>query len=492
MRKKKGVFMKRKLLSALATMLTGTGAVLGQANAPPQSSAIPVQPPAQTEILNQPPSKLKPIPQAPASATPGAIVGPNASPPSLFPGTGVPLFADPATYGDDTPVDGIAGDPTHEKHPGLFGCAWASFDYLLWWTKSAPNPVPLVTTNPGAGSAFLGAPGTSVAFGGSEFDFGATSGARMTFGVCEPTQTVGLEVTALYLAASPSRFSGVSTPSGSPLFGRPYQDAVSGLQDALLVSFPGAFAGGINVSASSTLWGIEMNLLRHSITSNWEGDGPLAGCQWHTDWLMGMRYLSLREDLLIEQQTQILANGVGVYQGLPIAAPNSIAVTDRFDAANQFFGGQVGMQNELTKGKCYIGLLTKVALGSTYEVTNVNGKTSLVTPAAGVVGSTPGGLLALPTNIGLQSRSRFTYVPEVDLNFGYEVTTHLRVYLGYSFLYWSSVIRPGDQLSTTVNKSQLPTSTSFGPLFGPAQPAPKFVETDFWAHGLNCGFAVRY
>src|SRR5262245_9985124 len=50
---------------------------------------------------------------------------------------------------------------------------WVSAEYLLWWIKDGPFPVPLATTGsatdptPGA----LGQPGTTVLFGGSNVDF---------------------------------------------------------------------------------------------------------------------------------------------------------------------------------------------------------------------------------------------------------------------------------------------------------------------------------
>ena len=47
-------------------------------------------------------------------------------------------------------------------------------EYLLWWTKDAPNQVPLVT------KGFVGNPGTEVLLGGTDVDFGARHGARLT------------------------------------------------------------------------------------------------------------------------------------------------------------------------------------------------------------------------------------------------------------------------------------------------------------------------
>jgi len=55
-------------------------------------------------------------------------------------------------------------------------------------------------------------------------------------------------------------------------------------------------------------------------------------------------------------------------------------------------------------------------------------------------------------------------------------------------IYWSSVVRPGDQVDPVVNFSQL----FGGPLVGPAQPLPQFNRTDFFAHGLSFGLEFRY
>jgi flagellar motor protein MotB len=82
----------------------------------------------------------------------------------------------------------------------------------------------------------------------------------------------------------------------------------------------------------------------------------------------------------------------------------------------------------------------KVALGSTIEQLSVNGGTF------SSYGSAPGAYLAQPTNMGLFSRSQFAVVPELNLNFGVRLNPWTSIVVGYSFLYVSSVARPGDQI----------------------------------------------
>ena len=59
-------------------------------------------------------------------------------------------------------------------------------------------------------------------------------------------------------------------------------------------------------------------------------------------------------------------------------------------------------------------------------------------------------MFAQPTNIGHYSRNVFAVVPEVGLSVGFEVTAWLRLSLGYNFLYWSDVVRPGEQIDRVI------------------------------------------
>jgi hypothetical protein len=68
----------------------------------------------------------------------------------------------------------------------------------------------------------------------------------------------------------------------------------------------------------------------------------------------------------------------------------------------------------------------------------------------------------------------------------------VRVFTGYNCMYWSRVVRPGNQIDTTVNLTQVPIHPSFGPLVGPAQPTVPLTQTDFWAQGIQFGLELRY
>ena len=149
---------------------------------------------------------------------------------------------------------------------------------------------------------------------------------------------------------------------------------------------------------------------------------------------------------------------------------------------------------EYRRNRWTVDLRTSVALGTTHERLRVEGDQIRTLP-----GQPPlvlaGGLLALNSNSGRFTRDQFAVVPEVGLNVGYQVTDHLRLFAGYNFLYWSRVIRPGDQIDPVLDINRIPRFVPPGVVVPPApevRPAVLFRETDFWAQGLLAGVQFNY
>ena len=66
---------------------------------------------------------------------------------------------------------------------------------------------------------------------------------------------------------------------------------------------------------------------------------------------------------------------------------------------------------------------------------------------------------------------------------------------GYNFMYWSNVVRPGDQIDRNINPNLAPVFGGTAGGVGAAAPARLNRETDFWAHGReprNGGDVVSY
>lgn len=346
---------------------------------------------------------------------------------------------------------------------------WVGADFLLWWVKDAPIPVPLVTTgdpnNPNSGT--LGFPDTRVLYGAHDQGFGVNAGLRLNIGGwLDEAREWGVQASAFFLQQQSARFSGRSDSTGNPAFSVPFYDVANGGENSFIVSDPlTPDIGTIVVRNRTQLWGTEVDglvcLLR---VPSWEINGVL-----------GFRYLGLREQLTLTRDLSVPSAGVVDNQRF-----------DSFRTHNDFYGGQLGLQGSWRYRRFSVDLAGHVALGSMEEYVNISGSNTIATTTGTTV--FPGGIFTQPTNIGCQHQSRFAVVPDVQLKVGYALTQHLRATVGYDFLYVSSVVRPGDQIDRVVNTTQLGGAA----LGGVARPMPLFNTTDFYAHGLNLGLEYRY
>src|SRR5205807_2283125 len=129
-------------------------------------------------------------------------------------------------------------------------------------------------------------------------------------------------------------------------------------------------------------------------------------------------------------------------------------------------------------------LNTKVALGGVRQSAVLTGATRAAF-AGTTLETLPGGLLTLG-RVGSYHRDRFAWSPQVGVNVGYNFTDHIRGFVGYDFLYLSSVVRAGDQVDARVNPNLIVGGG------GAANPPFAFHGTDFWAQGVSFGLEFRY
>ena len=100
--------------------------------------------------------------------------------------------------------------------------------------------------------------------------------------------------------------------------------------------------------------------------------------------------------------------------------------------------------------------MIKMAVGNTRQTVRIIGQTTINDPNDPPVQTLPGGLLTQTSNIGMYKQNQFSVVPELNLDLGYQLTDHLKATFGYTFIYWSNVVRAGDQISRDVNPNLLP------------------------------------
>jgi len=342
-------------------------------------------------------------------------------------------------------------------------------EYLLWWTKNSPTPVPLVTDD------VLG-PGTQVFLGGDDVDLGHRNGARFTVGYwLTADRAWGVEASGFFLSTAGERqtVSSSGAPGSRDLF-IPFVDPTLPGENVTNLSLAGVFAGSATETLRSRLWGVELN-----------GVKPLAGQgPWRLDLLGGFRYLRLSEDYTFRTSS-------------PDIPPGTVTVfttRDSFDTANSFYGAQLGVRGRYDIGPFTAGAGLKLALGVMRQSADIAGSLTTNQFTIPTEVTFPGGYFAQPTNIGSYGRKVFAVVPEATFNVEYRLTSWASIVAGYTFLYMSNVARPGEQIDRTVNPTQSP---SFGgpipaTLTGAARPRFKVEGSDFWAQGLNVGLALRF
>lgn len=363
---------------------------------------------------------------------------------------------------------------------------WFSADYLFWWVQKGPLDTPLVTTGPSS-DPFAGAldqPNTRVLFGGDGLEFGQVNGMRLSGGIWLDRLRVGVEASWVLLEKSTTGFSLASDPQGNPFIARPFVNALTGNENVYFdaISFVGAITGGIDIAASTRFFAWDTNLVIPAVVQP----------SWRGTMLLGFRQMGLGESLEIRDRfTSAVPGGGAIFQLLPVDPPSFASTFDRFKASNSFYGPQIGGRFSWQAGRFSVNVLSKLAMGVSQQIVTIDGASFLVTPGAPTV-AVPGGILAQTTNIGRYYRDEFAVVPEVGLNLGVRITDRLKAQVGYTFLYWSRVARPGDQIDRAINVNLVPTDPAFGTPGGPARPAFSFHETDFWAQGLNFGFEFSF
>lgn len=394
-----------------------------------------------------------------------------------------PSASDACTQGptSEAPANCLA----HESR--LFG----GVEYLLWWVKGAPLSAPLVSTGPAANDeGFLvnsdttilyGAPFAPAKGGNDTQNFGGLSGSRLTLGyLLDEDRHLAAEARVFMLESGSAGFEaqGNSTALGSsgiriPVFNTvPYTPGsatdLTVSENGLPVAIPGIIAGKVVIANSLRLWGTDATALFKVYQSS----------QWELNALAGFSYLDLSEGFGL---TDSLVGLSGPFAG------QSGTVSDHFGISNQFYGAAVGLRGRASWGPVSVSLTGRVALGSSHEVLNISGAFQAVNFTAS---SGPQGIFAQPSNSGSRSSNVFAVVPEVEVKLGFDLTPAVRLTLGYDFLYYSSVVRPGDQIDRNLPKGQV--FEQGGSSVSATSPSALFNKTGFVVQGLSAGVRLRF
>jgi hypothetical protein len=351
---------------------------------------------------------------------------------------------------------------------GRLPCVWASADYIFGGVSHMETPE-LIQLVPAAAAALpVPPPGSAIRYFPSDtkLDFGTFNGYRVSAGVA--FERWGADVSGFVFQRNTQ--DAIAASTGDPFsVAQQYTRAQTGEVISFLASLAGQYTGGVAVSADSRVRGGDANLRLPTY----------AFLTSYTYLLGGFRYVDVDENLGIVSQSTF-TNG------------SQIQIEDHIHTRNQFYGGQVGIGGRMLGDGPGFGIdfVSKLALGSMHQKVDLSGSNTFLVPGQ-PADVAPGGVYASGSNLGSFERNKFAMVSESTVALTYNFTQNLQVSVGYTGLYLSSVVRPGNQIDQIVNDANYrfvanpPPSTFDRPTF-------EWRATDMWIHSLTLGAKVSY
>lgn len=355
---------------------------------------------------------------------------------------------------------------------------WFGAEYLYWKVQDDKKLIPIIVESPviPESTPLFEIPSDQIVLGNRKAESKWRSGGRFSLGFwCDDCCGTGVELNYLYLGKSQTKRSASSDGAlTSPYLAIPYIDTNTGLQNLIPIAFPGAFSGIATYKITNKLQGAELNSITH-----------LNFCSdWDMDVLGGLRYLNFTESFHFDTSSPNIGDVQNIYY-----------TRDKFNMTNNFYGIQLGVNFKWEAYSFFCNIKTKLGIGAMCQSSKVKGH-FYVNDFTGftAVQKLKGGYYALPSNIGSRSVTRFSVLPEVDVNLGYQITEALQINVGYNFLYVTNVLRAGRQLDRKINPTQssLYEYTPAPVLVGAKRPKHHLRSSDIWIQGLSTGLEYSF
>jgi hypothetical protein len=338
---------------------------------------------------------------------------------------------------------------------------WGSVDFLLGWRHSVRFP-PLVTTSPnGTAQANAGVlPDATIIYPTEPVGEEARPGGRVAVGAwLDPCHCWGVEGRYFMLADEITTFALQS--DGDPILARPFFDVATNSQASRLLAFPGVSApGAVTVDTESQLLGGDA--LLHRALCRW-GCGELY-------FLVGYQFARLDEALLIRDLSTDADEGNLIPDG------TELEITDLFTTRNEYHAASIGAVMRMQRDCVELEVLGKIGLGNMHQMVTIAGQTDTTVPGAPTV-TNQFGLLAQGANLGTFEQDEFCAAPEINIKITYAVNRCVDVSCGYTFLYFTNVAAPGEQIAADL---RVPTTTY------------TIDDSEYWMHAFQCGTTFRF
>jgi hypothetical protein len=419
---------------------------------------------------------------------------------------------------------------------------WATLEYLMWFPKAVVSNAPLATTGDMANAGATGASATALLAGLDHQTYNLTNGYRIDAGeFFDSAGRFGFGISGFQMEQRSVGTNLSSTVTGTPLLARPFFDTFAGVPSSFVVASPTLGTGQISVNNTLNIYGFDGNLITTLYRS-----APDNGFGYSLGLLGGFRFLSMSEGTEIASSTQLFSGQSVTINGqtftssatsietksasggtllIPIITTTSLLtntstqvgvnVIDEYKVRNQFYGGDVGFFQQIEFGRFFLGMTGKIGLGDMHQIADITGVTNVpvtisssansfsntttganfnsTTYTQGVLNNpAQGGLLAQGNQLGRFTRDSFAVVPELNLAFGYQITSSMSAFIGYNMIYMSRVTRPNDLIYGQSSSALQPTSPNFGSAGAAQSTFNPFPNTGFWIQGVNVGVTFRY
>jgi hypothetical protein len=345
---------------------------------------------------------------------------------------------------------------------------WVDAEYLYWTIQCSREHAPLLIsgTRP---TTVLGDSDAVVVLGRRRLNDNWRSGGRFAIGYWfDDERCYGAEVSYWFLPSNTR--SRCRSSDGTEFLAVPFIDANTGNESSTLVADPGSFSGVGRHRHRNFMQNAEVNALANVYNT----------CSLRLDGLLGFRYWNFEERFRFHTSSPLLS-GIDVWE-----------TRDRLHSQNNFYGGQLGFIAEYVRDCFFINLKGKIALGATCRNHRNDGR--LRTNDFSGFDTTETfdeGYFIQRSNRGRNNDTKFCYIPEVDVNLGYDFTNCFRVFVGYTFIYISEVIRPARQFDRVIDPTQ---SLAISGISGDdaRRPHRRHRTDSLWIQGVNVGLEYRF
>jgi hypothetical protein len=338
---------------------------------------------------------------------------------------------------------------------------WVKADLMLGWRSGRGYPA-LVTTDPSTEDSTTSGvlPNATILYDGNNDNTQMQAGLNFDFGTwLNDCQSVGFGGRYFFLGDDEGDFSRNSGENA--VLAIPFFSLDLGAPSSLLLAHPDidgeVRTGSVSIRASNQVYGFDAYL-------------RLLYCQTgcgRVDFITGYHTSNINDDFRLNMRTD--GN----------QADNDVRLFDEINTENSFHGVILGILTEHQMCCMTIRGKARVSVGSMHQRVDIDGGTSI----NGVLDQNePGGLFTATSNIGSRSQDQFCAVTEAGIALGYYINPNVQFTVGYNLIYWSNVVRPGEQIDTVVDDLNVPAT----------RPGFDFNTTSFWVQSVNLGLTWEF